>query len=215
MRKNYKYSHAYNKFESTIERSLNIAELKDVVDALTGLTENLKEKNYDSSDMLRTSIVLAVAAMDSYFTDIFSEKVVCFIQKKHINPNLEDLLIKAGIDIKTLLKIMVTERPFRRIRTIISNYMSYRVTQNIKAIDDLFEKLGIKKLSIQIENLKKRKTLLKSVSDAVNRRHLIVHNGDIDSHRKTKNITIQYTKTKINDILKFVSGAEEIIQKTL
>jgi len=46
--------------------------------------------------MARAAVVLAVAAMDSYFTDVFVERLVPFIRKKGTTKDLVALLERLG-----------------------------------------------------------------------------------------------------------------------
>ena len=53
---------------------------------------------HDYSDMTRSAVVLAVAAMDSYFTDVFVERLIVYIKSHKPNTKLVELLSKAGVN---------------------------------------------------------------------------------------------------------------------
>ncbi len=73
-------SKSFTKFSNTIHRAWLLANLRH------GLRENeviLGDGSIDDYDDLgRASIVLSVAAMDSYFTDAFIEKLLPFLRHK-------------------------------------------------------------------------------------------------------------------------------------
>lgn len=211
--KQLKPSKAYMTFEKMMERSLNLAELQKPVDAIVKAAG--QQSNVNSSDVLRISLVLGVAAMDSYFTNVFAERFVTYLQKKGPNKNIVHLLEKAGLDIETTLKIMTMDRPYRRIRTLIENYLDNHVTQRSEVIDELFLSYHLKDFSENIEKLQNRRTLISSIRNAVTRRHQIVHEGDINSRGKLNSLTLKDIRRKLKDIVVFVAGADEILQKQL
>ena len=67
---------AYWEFEKTIERSETLIDLYDFLNDLENDDDDLEEDDHDFADLLRAAIVFAVAAMDAYFTDRFSELLV-------------------------------------------------------------------------------------------------------------------------------------------
>ena len=125
------------------------------------------------------------------------------------------MLEKAGLDIETTLKIMTMDRPYRRIRTLIENYLDNHVTQRSEVIDELFLSYHLKDFSENIERLQNRRTLISSIRNAVTRRHQIVHEGDINSRGKLNSLTLKDIRRKLKDIVVFVAGADEILQKQL
>ena len=129
-------SKAYLTFEKTIERSLNLTVLQKPTESI--IQASTSSRNVDSSDLLRAALVLGVAAMDSYFTDVFAERFVPYLQTKGPNKNMVSLLEQAGLDIETTLDIMTMKRPYRRIRTLIEVHLDNHVTQRSEVIDKLF-----------------------------------------------------------------------------
>ena len=169
----------------------------------------------DSSDLLRAALVLGVAAMDSYFTDVFAVRFVAYLREKGPNEAMVALLEEAGLGVETALKIMTMKRPYRRIRTLVEESLAKKVTQKTDDIDKLFLAFALKNFTHHIARLKKRKTLLASIKNAVKRRNTIAHEGDIHSHGKLNPITARDLKHKLNDIVLFVAGADEILQSQL
>ncbi len=76
-------------------------------------------------------------------------------------------------------------------------------------------RVKFKTFTQNIAGLKRRKTLLASIKNAVTRRHKIVHRGDINSHNKLNPITKKDVEHKLKDIILFVSGADEILKRQL
>lgn len=73
-------SKAYLKFESVMKRSLDLVALQKPIEKIMALAPD--SKPLDLSDMTRAAVVLAVAAMDSYFTDVFAEYLIPFLKKR-------------------------------------------------------------------------------------------------------------------------------------
>jgi hypothetical protein len=211
--KTLKPSKAYYAFEKTIERSLNMAELVKPVETI--IKAKATTANVDASDLLRASLVLGVAAMDSYFTGIFAERFIRYIQKKGVNDKIVEILEKANFTIEVALELIAMDRPYRGLRTRIDEHLSKCTTQSTSVIDDLFLAFRIKDISYNISKLKKRKRLISSINRSVKRRHQIVHEGDLNSHGKMNKITEVDIKKKLKDIIIFVAGADEILNNQL
>ena len=73
-------SKSYLTFEKVIQRSLALIAVQQPVEKIMGLKP--EQPPIDLSDMTRAAVVLAVAAMDSYFTDVFAERLVPYLKKK-------------------------------------------------------------------------------------------------------------------------------------
>lgn len=198
-------------FESIIQRSLNLLYIQQRVDTLFVS----KDMHVDISDMTRASIVLAVSAMDAYFTDVFAERLVPFLKKKKASKELVAFLHQAGLDTGKALQLLGMKRPFRCIRTLIDSYLEKRTTHRIAAINDLFVLYGLNQFCQNIEGRSKKKTLLKSIETLVRRRHSIAHKGDLNAHGRLKPLASKETSRRILDIVKFVSCADEILQNQM
>jgi len=208
-----KPSKAYSVFEKTIERSLNLTELAKPVEVI--ITAKKTDAHVDASDLLRASLVLGVSAMDSYFTGVFAERFVRYVQKKGVNEKIVEILKKANVTIEVALELLSMERPYRRLRTLIDVHLSKCTTQSTGVIDDLFLAFCIKDFSNNISKLKRRRSLISSINSAVNRRHKIVHEGDLNSHGNINKLTERDAKRKLKDIILFVAGADEILRNQL
>jgi len=162
-----------------------------------------------SQDILRSSIVLAVAAFDAYATDCFSEKFITYIKKKSVDSTLIELLEKAGFNIEFALQLINSERPYRKIRTLIDQYYSAYTTQRLCVIDELFLQYHIKQLTCNAAKRSGKKTLLSSVEKIIERRHCIVHNGDYNEFDRIKNVYEGDLK-RIDDLCILVANMDDI-----
>lgn len=172
-------------------------------------------KDIEAADMSRAAVVLAVAAMDAYFTDAFVERLVPFIKQTRPGESLVALLRDAGLDTAMALELLTMNRPYRRVRTLVDGHLERTTTQRLKAIDELFICYGLKNFCQNIQKLKNRQNLLASVEKIVERRHKIVHEGDLNAHRRLNAINPTQTKRRIVDVLTFVSGADELLQRQI
>jgi len=205
-------SKSYVRFEGVIKRSLSLLSLQKPVEKLLSSGGNL----HDLSDMARAAVVLAVAAMDAYFTGVFAERLVPFVKKKKTAPvALTTLLNKAGLDTAVALELLGMERPYRRVRKLMDAYLAQHVTQRVEAIDELFLAYGFKKFCHHVQSRTRRKTLLASVRSLVQRRHHIAHRGDLNSHGRLLPITPIQIKRRVLDIVKFVASADELLARQL
>jgi len=204
-------SSSYERFPQVIIRSHNLVSLHESLDSLAGSGVD----ELDFSDLLRSSIVLGVAAMDAYYTDVFAERFVPYLKKKGCNPKLAALLESAGLSTEVALNLYHTQRPFRRIRTLVETHLDRHVTQRINVINDLFSTYRIKKLCGNTERKVKRKNLCREVELLVERRHKIVHDGDLNQHGKPTQISGTWVRNRLRDVQKLVGACDEILQHQL
>jgi len=199
-----KQSKALQNFMHTIKRSLDLVRL---------YIELVKSPNPPSSasDVVRSAVVLSVAAMDAYFTNKFVEMLVPYIRKRGPNNELIDILEKAGLDTEQALVMATMSRPFRRVRSLVQNYFEKYVTQKFDVIDKLFLCFGLKNLTKHTQGITKRKRLLRSIELLVERRHQIVHDGDLNSHGKLRRIDPTSVLGRIEDLAAFVEAADILL----
>ncbi len=204
-------SKAYGTFERVAERSLNLLSLEKTFDEYQrGVPHEL-----DLSDLSRAAVVLAVAAMDAYFTDVFAENLVRYLKAKGAQKQLTRLLCEAGLDTATALELLAMRRPYRRVRRLIEAHLERHTTQRPDAIDQLFLAYGIRDFCERAQGLAKRRKLTASVRGLVERRHEIVHDGDINSHGRLQKIDRKQIRRKVEDVVKFVAASEQLLAKAL
>lgn len=210
--KKLKASKSYEKFEKVIQRSLDLISLQKI---LEGKISSAKKKKMNLSDISRAAIVLSIAAMDSYFTNIFAERCIPYLRKKGKNKNITKFLEKAGFDVEVALELLSMDRPYRRIRKLIELYLEQHTTQRTKVIDELFLAYNLKNFSNNVQMLKKRKNLLRTIELLVERRNKIAHEGDLNLYGRLNKVDLGKIRRRIEDVVKYVSGADEILQLQL
>lgn len=203
-------SKSYNKFEVLVQRSLNLLALQPAMDSFLAQSGTTKE-DVDSDDIARAAIVLAVAAMDSYFTDIFTELLVPFLKKKGPTKDMIVLLGEAGLNTEVALEMIKLNRPYRRVRSLVENYFGKYTTQKMDVIDELFKCYSIKDLTLNAQKKTGKKSLRSSLNKLIERRHCIVHEGDRNSRGKCNSINKSSVKRWIKLMTEFVSAADQIL----
>lgn len=200
------FKDTYQRANSQLNGSFHILDLFN--DSLEeGETKHQYNTLTEASDMGRFGIVLAVASMDDYFTRKYAEVMVPAIKRHGVNSQFTDMLESAGLDVAGALELVSMERPYRRIRSLAQNNYKNYTTQTTDKIDKLFETIGLKNLCEHAEKRAKRKTLIKSVTELVKRRHKIVHAGDLTQTGKLQKIDLKTVK-RIPHVYLFVEHAE-------
>lgn len=168
----------------------------------------------DLSELVRAALVLGVSAFDAYYTDKFVEKLVPFLQQVGPTDGIVKLFVKAKFDTQAALELIPkdrSERPYRKLRTFIDQYLEQYVTQRFNTIDELFLAMGLKDLSKRAQKKADRKQLLRRIEIAVERRHSVVHAGDLNSHGKLREIDCDDIEKRLKDVVLFVEKCDEII----
>lgn len=207
-------SKAYMRFEGVIRRSLNMLTLQDAVDQIWQVTK--PGTPLDLSDMGRAAVVLAVAAMDAYFTDVFVERLVPFIKRRGATRDLVKLLGEAGLDTECALQLIVLKSPFRKIRRLVEDHLDKMTTQKFEIIDKLFAIYGLKDFTTNVASYsRKGDRLLMSIRKLVQRRHMIAHEGDVNSHGQPRDANPVEFQRRIRALVLFVAKSDELLHKQL
>jgi len=201
-------SKAHGKFIKTIRRC------ESLVDSYKRLQVIDEENGVDvptPKDIVRGAVVLAVAALDTYVTDVFSEKLVLYLKAYNPDPELIELLYDAGLDTKEALGLLSMERPYRRIRTLIENYYGSYTTQKFDVIDQIFKPYRLKNITDNAARKSGRESIKKSVGKLVERRHQIAHAGDYNSHGRIIDIDEEQIAKRIKHLELLVKNMDDII----
>ena len=202
-------SKAHGKFGRTIHRAWLLANLRN------GLIENQviigdgDLSDYD--DLGRASVVLAVAAMDSYFTEAFIEKLIPFLRSNKPTKELIKTLERAGFGVGEALELLNETNPYGRIRKTLENHLERYVTQSVDKIDSLFLAYGLKHISTSAQAKTQRTTLIKTVEGLVRRRHQIVHDGDYMKGGKLRIFDQKKVTREVQSMEKFVTACDEVL----
>ena len=102
-------STAFDLFNRTVSRSRKLLTIYKSGEGAScpGISEITSR---DVCDILRSSVVFAVSAMDAYFTDKFADMVVPFLQKKGSTEKLVEVLSEAGLDTRVALELISMDR---------------------------------------------------------------------------------------------------------
>ena len=200
-------SNALAKFKKTIARCESLVESYRILHA-----QNQEDGSTPApKDIIRGAVVLAVAAMDAYVTDVFCEKLVPYLKKYKVDDSLVELLSDAGLDTREALNLLAMERPYRRIRTLITRHYETYTTQKFDVIDEIFLPFRLKNITSNAEAKTGKKSLRKSVGLLVARRHEIAHGGDYNHHGRIKNIDEKQVAKRIKHLEQLVVAIDEII----
>lgn len=164
-----------------------------------------------NKDIGRAGVVLAVAAMDAYFTKKFEEIIIPYLKTKGATPELTALLQAAGLDVAQALELVTMARPFRWIKSLIESHLDRYTTQKFESIDSLFKSVGLPKLSEHTSRKAKRTTLKRSIELLVERRHAIVHEGDLNKYGRPSDFKWTEMAKRLADLQLFVDTADSII----
>jgi hypothetical protein len=170
---------------------------------------------HTASDQVRMAVVLGVAAMDSYFTTKFCDKLVPFLKDNEPTPGLIKILEDAGLDTKMALELVAMDRPYRRIRTLVERSFETHTTQRMDVVDELFLPFGLANFCSNAQGLVNRKNLVRRVEILVFYRHKIVHEGDLDRSSEPRKIDCERVAKLLTDLKLFIDGAEELIKKKI
>ena len=129
-------SKSFEKFRKTIRRCESLVQSYETLHQFS--SANLGQNIPVPKDIIRGAVVLSIAALDAYVTDVFAEKLVPYLKRYTPDKSLIELLNTAGLDTKEALNLLSMERPYRRIRTLISQYYSKYTTQKFDVIDKMF-----------------------------------------------------------------------------
>ncbi len=206
---------AYSEFLGVYGRSIRLAGLSILLQQKSLKDSEGQIPDVDAHDPLRAAVVIAVSAMDSYFTSRFVDMLVPFLKCKGPTNALVDMLAKAGLDTRQCLVMISMERPYRRVRTLVDGYLDKYVTQRFSAIDSLFLAYGLKHFSKRVQERLKRQKLLSRIEVLVLRRHEIVHGGDLNAHGRLRPLNGSDTLKRIEEITRFVAGAEALLNNFL
>lgn len=195
---------AINKFNLVITRS----------NALLDFSEE-NPNNPISDEAIRMAVVLTIAGMDNFFTMKFRDIITKYLSYEHPGDDLINLLESAGLNARTALELIWMDRPLRRIGTLIERHFDRYTTQRFDVIDDLFKCVGINNLCENAEKKTGRTTLRSSITKLTEKRHLIVHDGDVNSRKQTREIDGRKMRRRIQDVEKFVNACDFILENKM
>lgn len=165
-----------------------------------------------NDDILRMAVALGVAALDMYATERFLSECIPYIRKSKDNKKTADFLEKIGFKMEDAVDLLKnpSDRPLRRIRTIIDEVHEKDVLQKFEKIDKTFLLYGLEAFSDKVFK-KIGKSARGKLERMIQRRHDIVHDADYSSWNRTKNISLHNVERWLDYMNRYVCTAEEII----
>jgi len=193
---------AYEKFGLTINRCRKLISLYSDIKGRDATT---------ADDILRSAVMLATAAFDTYVTDSFEERFKTYVSGGHADKKIFDLLDEAGLDSKEAIGLLNMRRPYRRLSTIIKRYYSKFTTQKMEVVDNVFSQYGIKSITLSTAKKSGKQSIKDSTTKLVRRRHDIVHGGDYNDQGKLQQIDEAKVSKRIDNLQLLVKNMEQII----
>ena len=188
-------------FRETLNRSRSLLDMVDEGGIIT-----------NADDIVRGAVIIGVAAFDRYFTSKFCDVLVPHLKKSSKNSDgLLNLLEQSGLDTEFALQLVISKRPFRKIRTIVQNSLSRHTTHRSSTIDELFVSLGLKKLTENAQARAKRVNLESRIQKLVDIRNEIAHEAHVNSYGNAKAINSEDVRSRIDDVELFVENCDHII----
>jgi len=202
------HSKAFSKFQKTARRCETLV---DAYTTLHGLNAANNAVPAPPKDIVRGAVVLAVSALDAYVTDVFVEKLVTYLKKHKPDQDLIDLLFAAGLDTREALVLINMDRPYTRIRKLVSRYYAIYTTQKFDVIDKIFLPYRLKKLTDNAAAKTGKSSIKNRVSKLIERRHEIAHGGDYNLHGRINDIDEKRVGTWVKSLEELVKAMDEII----
>jgi hypothetical protein len=210
-------------FEKNINRSLDLLEVHK-----QAYRRGRPVSGGESDDLLRSSMVFGMAALDSYFRKRTMEVVLNIITKeKRIPEPCVELItktIKKDNALRTLINIALQDRPHKIIMRLFERSLAKKTFQKPDDINEAFEMMnlvdGWKDINkaVNIKPGPKRKgrkpDTKKIILDIAQRRDAIVHEGDLylsdKHHGKVKIITRTEVENGLRMLKRIIEAAEKI-----
>lgn len=202
-------SQSFAKFCKTLTRAGEMAVLRRSLIAHGVSFGGSDNDNY--YDLGRASVVLAVAAMDSYFTDAFIEFLESFLIRFQPTDELVSILARNGMGVKEALGLIYEKEPRKKIKDRIEKQLEKYVTQDIENIDRLFLSYSLRNLSQSAVKMSGNMETLSSLKLLVNRRHGIVHDGDYENNGDLNPYDDELITQQVQSMEEFVMCCDKIL----
>ena len=198
---------AKQRFDDTIKRCETIIELSK--DQYIAQLSNGGLKG----ELLRYAAVLSVSALDMYAGDRFGENFVSVLKNHPPCKRDSDFLEKIGVGMKDILELLreTPKRPYRRMRTLVDEYLSRNSMQSLGRIDNLYKYFDLPDITVRASVAMKRKKLKISISKLVKRRNDIVHGCDYNGQSVVRGIKEKEVRRWVADVKCLVAGMDKLI----
>jgi hypothetical protein len=208
---------ARSAFESSIKRAESLVDLHK-----NSFPAGRPPAKGEPPDILRAAVVFAVGAMDSYFHDKIIENVMrvidnCASGGSGFPSNLMEVFKPKLTPEKTLM-LLYRARPDEEIRKIISEHVAERTYQDPGRIEKGLQLIAIKDIwkSLRKElRLPSEKKAKEYVMPYIERRHQIVHEGDLYKSKKHRHrlrpISRPFAQKCVEEVRRYVFAIDAIV----
>ncbi len=170
----------------------------DSKDALVVLRNgaNLAAADFSSAsldDLLRSALTLGVSALDRYVHERVVKRVITSLRKADLRPSQETLSIPATLALRMTEAIRKASkdrkhvRPANQLRIALQESLHRRTFQSWREIEEAFELIGVRGLTGMLQTAYATGhigPIKEQLNAIVQRRHLIVHEGDLVRHQR-------------------------------
>ena len=192
---------------------------KSIFDKTVNRCETLIEAYKDqvtfecNDDILRCAVVLSIAALDRYTKNCFLEAFTALISRVQNCDARDRLFADANVDVSFLMKLMKkgTESVYEEVKTRVGKALSNRTFQDAEKIRELFSCFGMPNLINNAECRSGDQELWANVDEMIQRRHKIVHAGDVDEHGAENTISIDFVETRMACLTRLIDAIDAII----
>jgi len=204
---------AHKSFERTLERVDAMLEAHKIVTRQQGRPPRFL------SDILRSTIILIIASLDSYLHDVIQERVYHYVSIRK-GKNLHKKLLetfKDAVPYEKVFRVWFSARPSVHIATAVRKRNADRTFINPDKIEEALQIVGIDDIWVlAARKFRRRKDGLKTLFKAyADRRNKIVHEGDAFRVTRKKgelrSIRRPYVEQCYSDVKKFVDVVEKAI----
>jgi hypothetical protein len=174
----------------------------------------------EKEDLLRASVILILAGIDSYFHDKILERLTPYLKRQRGKDLSGDLvkIIEGNGGIAKMLQLLYQERPHRHIHTIVKNVKADLTFQKPDKIEKAVKIIGVKDLWFQVAKRMKGRESKDGVVDALrnyaNRRDKIAHEADRARGGGVTPIKRGYVKRCLTWSKQFIDAADGAIDAT-
>lgn len=167
-------------------------------------------------DLLRASLALGVSALDRYLHERVVKKIVKSLRSSELLYAQEKLTIPAT------LAVRMTEdwrkasnagkalRPANQLRISLQEALHLRTFQSWREIEEAFELIGVTGITGRLQTAYKIgaiKPIKAQLNALVQRRHRIVHEGDLVRHKRAGHSRVNpVTRKYVADSLDFIDS---------
>lgn len=166
-----------------------------------------------ADEMLRFSVVLAVAAFDSYVADRFSEHFVPFLKTVPCDDRIVEFLKSISFGPKEMLDLLLEkrERPLRTAHAAVDRYLSRQSFQSEKTVNELFALYRLPTLFDHSVAKAGDESVRTRVLEMIQRRHEIAHACDLNSFGKRKHIDAETVEKWLEALKLLTTAMDEIV----